>query len=219
LSVSKREADIAITVERPEEGRLFVRRLTDYEMRLYASTDFIDTHGPIDQISDLASLTWIGPVSDFNSIAQADAATEFDCTPSLRIACSSFAGQLAAAINGAGVAMLPRYVADQEKSLAPVLPEIVKTRAYHMVVHADLRDLARVRTVTNYIGQKVAEGRGLFLPPSARSNETIRPPLPAWFVPEAIAAATDQAREGASALGRSPPTALSHAVRLNAVSG
>lgn len=218
LSVSKREADIAIAVERPEEGRLFVRRLTDFEMRLYASRDFIDAHGPIDRLSDLASLTWIGPVTDFNSITLADAATEFDCTPTLRFACSSFAGQLAAAINGAGVAMLPRYVADQEKSLAPVLPEIVKTRAYHMVVHADLRDLARVRTVTNYIGQKVAEERGLFVPPSVRSNETKVPPLPAWFAPEALVAATDQAREGVSALGRLAPTALAHAARQNAVS-
>ena len=69
--------------------------------------------------------------------------------------------------------MLPRYVADQEKSLAPVLPDIVKTmRAYHMVVHADLRDLPRVRTVTNYIGQKVAEARALFVPSPIRSNES-----------------------------------------------
>jgi len=87
-----------------------------------------------------------------------------------------------------------------------------------MVVHADLRDLARVRTVTNYIGQKVAEERGLFVPPSVRSNETKVPPLPAWFAPEALVAATDQAREGVSALGRLAPTALAHAARQNAVS-
>ena len=67
LSVSKREADIAIGVERPAEGRLFVRRLTDFEMRLYATRDYIDAHGPIDRPSDLARQTWIGPVSDFNS--------------------------------------------------------------------------------------------------------------------------------------------------------
>src|SRR5271156_5896687 len=59
LSVSKREADIAIAVERPVEGRLFVRRLTDVEMRLYATRDYIDTHGPIDRPSDLARQTWI----------------------------------------------------------------------------------------------------------------------------------------------------------------
>jgi DNA-binding transcriptional LysR family regulator len=119
LSVTKREADIAIGVVRPAEGRLFVRRLTDFEMRLYATRDYIDAHGPIERASDLARQTWIGPVSDFNSAGLADAATELDCTPTLRFACSSFAGQLAATINGAGVAMLPRYVADREKAWSP----------------------------------------------------------------------------------------------------
>jgi len=209
LSVSKREADIAIAVERPEEGRLFVRRLTDFEMRLYASREFVDAHGPIDRPSDLARLTWIGPVSDFNSFALADAATELDCTPTLRFACSSFAGQLAAAINGAGVAMLPRYAADQEKFLAPILPDVLKTtRAYHTIVHADLRDLPRVRTVTNYIGQRVAEARALFVPSPIGANQSKTPSLPGWLAPEVLTAAASQERDSASALGRLTPAAL-----------
>jgi DNA-binding transcriptional LysR family regulator len=220
LSVSKREADISIGVERPAEGRLFVRRLTDVEMRLYATRDYIDTHGPIDRPSDLARQTWIGAVSDFNATTLVDAQTEPDCTPTPRFACSSFAGQLAAAINGAGVAMLPRYVADQEKALVPVLPEIVKTmRAYHMVVHADLRDLPRVRTVTNYIGQKVVEARGLFAPSPIRSHPSKAPSFPAWLAPEAPSAVAGQTRESASALGRLQPVALVNAVRLSAVGG
>jgi DNA-binding transcriptional LysR family regulator len=220
LSVTKREADIAIGVVRPAEGRLFVRRLTDFEMRLYATRDYIDAHGPVERPSDLARQTWIGPVGDFNSTRLADTATEFDWTPTLRFACSSFAGQLAAAINGAGVAMLPRYVADQEKALVPVLPDIVKTtRAYHMVVHAHLRDLPRVRTVTNYIGQKVTEARALFVPSPIRSNQSKTPSLPAWLAPEALTAVPGQARESASALGRPKPAALFNAIRLSAVSG
>ena len=97
LSVSKREADIAISIERPVEGRLFVRKLTDFEMRLYATRDYIDAHGPIDGVSDLTGQMWIGCVGGFSSAALPNAATEFDCTPTLRLTCSSFAGQLAAA--------------------------------------------------------------------------------------------------------------------------
>jgi DNA-binding transcriptional LysR family regulator len=220
LSVSKREADISIGVERPAEGRLFVRRLTDFEMRLYATRGYIDAHGPIDQPSDLARQTWIGPVSDFNATTLLDAATELDCTPTLRFACSSFVGQLAAAINGAGVVMLPRYVADQERSLAPVLPDIMKTiRAYHMVVHADLRDLPRVRAVTNYIGQKAAEARTLFVPSPIGSNQSNPPSLAGWLAPEVLAAAASQERESASAPGRLTPAALAGAVALSAVNG
>jgi DNA-binding transcriptional LysR family regulator len=220
LSVSKREADISIGVERPAEGRLFVRRLTDFEMRLYATRDYIDAYGPIDRPSDLARQRWIGPVSDFNATTLMDAATELDCMPTLRFACSSFAGQFAAAINGAGVAMLPRYVADQERSLAPVLPDVVKAmRAYHMVVHADLRDLPRVRAVTNYIGQKVAEARALFVPSRLSSNQSKTPSPPAWLAPEALTSVASQGCESASALGRFRPAALVNAVRLSPVSG
>jgi DNA-binding transcriptional LysR family regulator len=220
LSVSKREVDIAIGVERPAEGRLFVRRLTDFEMRLYANRDYIDAHGPIDRSSDLARQTWIGPVSDFNATALMDAATELDCAPKLRFACSSLAGQLAAAMSGAGVALLPRYVADQEKSMAPVLPDIVKAmRAYHMMVHADLRDLPRVRAVTNYIGQRVAEARALFAPSSIRSNPSTAPSLPAWLASETFTLTVGQERENAPALGRLKVAALAGAARLSAVGG
>jgi DNA-binding transcriptional LysR family regulator len=187
LSVSKREADISISPERPAEGRLFVRKLTDVEMRLYAAKDYIDAHEPIDQPSDLVAQTWIGPVSDFNSVALVDAEADLDCTPTQRLACSSLAGQLAAVVSGAGIAMLPRYVADREKALTPVLPDVTKMmKAYHMVVHADLRDLPRVRTVANYIGQKVTEARALFVPSSIRSNPSKA--LPAWLAPEALLA-------------------------------
>src|SRR3984885_1881703 len=181
LSVSKREVDIAIGIERPVEGRLFVRKLTDFEMRLYATRDYVDAHGPIDGAPDLARQTWIGSVSDFNSAALLDAATGLDCTPILRFTCSSFAGQLgAAAAGGAGFPMLPRYVADRETSLTPVLPGVVKAaQAYHMVVHADLRDLPRVRAAANYIAQKVIEARARFVPSLARSRQLNSPSIPA----------------------------------------
>jgi len=205
LSVSKRE----VGIERPVEGRLFVRKLTDFEMRLYATRDYIDAHGPIDGAPDLARQMWIGCVSDFNSAALLDAATGLDCTPPLRFTCSSFAGQLAAAVSGAGVAMLPRYVADQETSLTPVLPDVVKaTQAYHMVVHADLRDLPRVRTAANYIAQKVIEARAPFLPSLARSSQSKAPSLPAWFTREALAPLPGQGRESASVLERGQPAVL-----------
>jgi DNA-binding transcriptional LysR family regulator len=207
LSVSKREVDIAIGLERPVEGRLFVRKLTDFEMRLYATQDYIDAHGPIDGAADLARLMWIGSVSDVNSAALPDAG--LDGTPTPRLTCSSFAGQLSAAVSGAGVAMLPRYVADQETSLMPILPDVAKaTQAYHMVVHADLRDLPRVRTTANYIARKVIEARACFGPSRARASQSKAPSLPAWFTHKGLAPLAGQAGEGASGRERREPVML-----------
>jgi hypothetical protein len=88
-----------------------------------------------------------------------------------------------------------------------------------MVVHADLRDLPRVRTAANYIAQKVTEARALFVPSPIRSNQSKAPSLPTWLAHETLTAAAGQARESASALGRLKPAALADAVRLSAVSG
>ena len=59
FSLSKREADIAVTLEQPTEGRLVSRKLTDYRLRLYASQDYLDRHGPVAELSDLAGKTLV----------------------------------------------------------------------------------------------------------------------------------------------------------------
>ena len=38
FSLAKREADMAVTIEPPQEGRLSVRKLTDYRLSFYAIT-------------------------------------------------------------------------------------------------------------------------------------------------------------------------------------
>jgi DNA-binding transcriptional LysR family regulator len=219
LSVSKREVDIAIGIERPAEGRLFVRRLTDFEMRLYAVRGYVEAHGPIDKPSDLARQAWIGRVSDFGATALLDSAAGLDCAPTPRFTCSSFAGQLTAALSGAGLAMLPCYVADQEKSLERILPDVVKaTQAYHMVVHADLRDLPRVQTAANYIAKKVTTARTLFVPSPNRSNQPKTPSIRAQLVHRGLTPLATQGHESASVLERRQSTVLAETGQLSAVS-
>ena len=219
LSVSKREADIAIGVERPAEGRLFVRRLTDFEMRLYATRDYIDAHGPIDGLSDLTRQIWIGPVSDFNSAAFVDAATELDCTPTLRLTCSSFAGQLAAALSGAGVAILPRYVGDQERSLDARSPG-------HCEGDASLSHGGACRSPGS---AKSSDSGALHRAKGGRGTRALRsfpnplgpsktPSLPTWLTPEALTPLAGEGRESASALEKATACRARRRGTMSAVS-
>src|SRR3954454_1231589 len=64
FSLSKREADIAVTLEQPTEGRLVSRKLTDYRLRLYASRDYLDRHGPVTELADLSGKTLVTYVAD-----------------------------------------------------------------------------------------------------------------------------------------------------------
>jgi DNA-binding transcriptional LysR family regulator len=171
MSVSKREVDISIAHGRPTEGRLFARKLVDYELRIYAVRSYFETHSPIETPSDLSRQTWIDYGSEFIPAAQLGPIPRGDWGVTPQITCSSLVGQLTATLSGAGISMLPRYIADREPSLIPILDEIIKTtRPYHMIVHEDLRDLPTIRIASDFIARRVAEARSLFMPSVARSE-------------------------------------------------
>ena len=44
FSLSRREADLAIGLAQPEEGRLHAHKLTEYELGLYASDSYLNAH-------------------------------------------------------------------------------------------------------------------------------------------------------------------------------
>ena len=55
MSLSKREADIAISFSRPESGRLIAWKLCDYRLRLYGSREYLSRHAPINSVDDLSA--------------------------------------------------------------------------------------------------------------------------------------------------------------------
>jgi DNA-binding transcriptional LysR family regulator len=62
--------------------------------------------------------------------------------------------QLAAALAGAGVALLPCYLADSEPGLLRLCePEAVPTREAWLVVHQDLQRVPRVRAVLDFVAE------------------------------------------------------------------
>ena len=164
FSLSKREADIAVGLTRPEQGRLFSRKLTDYRLGLYASHDYFDTHEPVDKVPDLKRHRIIGYIEDLvfsselaNMFAQAG-------VPPPKLRSSNLIAQMKAAVSGAGICMLPAFIARNHAQLRPVLPDDVSARrSFWLTVHADLRDLARVRTTSDFIESAVRMARDQFL--------------------------------------------------------
>ncbi len=165
FNMTKREADIAISLSRPKQGRLHARKLTDYRLRLYASRDYLKTHGPIDNRAALLRHTFISYVDELLY------APELDYTPQVakdlrpRLKSSSLVGQFMAVRAGGGIAVLPCFMAHADPDLACILPdEVVLTRTFWLITHADTRALARVRVAADFIAREAQEARGLFLP-------------------------------------------------------
>lgn len=163
FSLSRREADIAVTLERPREGRLVARKLTDYRLGLYAAQRYLDRHGTPENLSDLAAHHLVGYVEDLLFSASLDYTSDFLPNWRSSLAVSSAMGQTEAVRAGAGIGILHGFMASADPSLIPVLPAHSLTRAYWTVVHEDLRTLRRVALVAEFLAEIVARDRTIFL--------------------------------------------------------
>jgi DNA-binding transcriptional LysR family regulator len=69
---------------------------------------------------------------------------------------SNLVAQLRATLAGAGLCVLPAFLAGEEKGLVRVLPEQVSlTRCLWLIVHQDLAELARVKAAVRFIRDAV----------------------------------------------------------------
>lgn len=165
FSLSKREADIAISLSCPQEGRLFARKLTDYRLRLYGTRAYLDGRPPVAGRADLRGHSFIGYIDDLIFAPELDyVETIGEIAP--RIKSSSLVAQLKATLSGAGLCLLPCFIAAGEPALVPVLPdEVTITRSFWLIVHEDLRSLARISMTADFIAEAVRREQALFLPP------------------------------------------------------
>lgn len=162
FSLSRREADIAVTLERPREGRLVARKLTDYRLGLYAAQSYLDTHGTPATLDDLAAHQLVGYVEDLLFTTSLDYTAEFLKGWRSSLAVSSAMGQTEAVRAGAGIGILHGFMARGDTGLVPVLPAHTLTRSYWTVVHEDLRSIRRVALVAEFLAEIVARDRSMF---------------------------------------------------------
>jgi DNA-binding transcriptional LysR family regulator len=163
LSLSKREADIAVTLSAPREGRLVARKLTDYGLSLYASPAYLDARPPIRTRADMAGQRFVGYIGDLLYTPELDYMSAPDVDIRVGLQSSNLIAQLQATLAGAGLCVLPDFIAVREPGLRRVLPDLVHLdRSLWLVVHADLRSLARIKAVTAMITGAVKADRRLF---------------------------------------------------------
>ncbi|AWN45199.1 LysR family transcriptional regulator [Methylobacterium terrae] len=165
FSLSKREADIAIGLSLPPEGRIVGRKLTDYALRLYAAPAYLAQHPPIRTKADLEGHRFVGYIDELLYSPELDYLQQVAPGVSARLRSANLNAQLQATVAGLGLAVLPCFMAAGRSDLTCVLPdEITLTRGFWLMMHADSRDLARIRAVAEHIYAVVEAERALFGP-------------------------------------------------------
>ncbi|MBY5390778.1 LysR family transcriptional regulator [Rhizobium leguminosarum] len=163
FSLSQREADIAITLERPDQGRLVSSKLTDYTLGLYASRDYLASQGTPGDIDALKAHPRIGYVEDLIFTASLNFSGAVMRSWDAGFEISTAIGQTEAVRTGAGIGILHDYIARQYPELQRILPEVSIRRAYWTTYHESARDLLRVRSVADFVQELVSAERHIFL--------------------------------------------------------
>lgn len=170
FSLSQREADLAVLVGRPDQGRLIGRKLTDYSLSLYAARSYLDTWGVPQAPSDLAEHRLIGYVEDLIYTSSLNYCAEFWRNWKSHLEIASATGQLEAVRSGAGIGILHDYLAGDHAELRPILPHLQIRRTYWIVYHESLRDNARVRACADFLADTVKSAPVGFLRPLPGSD-------------------------------------------------
>lgn len=145
FNLSKREADLAITVSPPETGRLSVQKLADYHLHLAASEEYLNSHAPISSRHDLKDHRLIGYIPDMIFDKELDYVNEVDEAAPAVMASNSFPVQLNWARAGAGICIVHDFALPSAPELKRILmDEISLKRSFYLIRHADDRKVERL---------------------------------------------------------------------------
>lgn len=162
FSLSRREADIAITTERPAEGRLVAQKLVDYSLGLYVSRAYAETNGLPATQAELKAHRLVGYVPDLVFSPSLAYAQEFSPDWDAAFSISSALGQVEAVRSGAGIGILHAFIARSLPDLLPVGAAKPIRRAYWLVYHESVRPLRRIQAAAGFITRAVEREKQLF---------------------------------------------------------
>lgn len=162
LSLSRREADIALRVTRPREGDLYGRKLADIAWAVYGARSLIAQGATVDpEHLDLSRWPLIAWDETAHGIQSADWLASKVPDSAIAFRTNSVLNQFIAAKSGIGLAVLPCYLGDPEPDLQRMTPAPIPelTGELWIVTHADLRRTARVRAFFDLVGEGLAAQR------------------------------------------------------------
>lgn len=156
FNLSKREADMALTVSPPQAGRLTVQRVTDYSLHLAASEDYLSSHAPITDIADLKDHRMIGYISDLIFDKELDYMDQAGRDLHIELTSNSFSVQLNWARLGAGVCIVHDFAIPTFPNIRKILTEKVSIqRSFYLIRHRDDQRVERLNRFAELLSKKL----------------------------------------------------------------
>ncbi|MEO9337782.1 LysR family transcriptional regulator [Mesorhizobium sp. SB112] len=164
VSLSRREADMSISLNPPKTGAYTYEKITPYRLFIYGARSYLARHASIRNRKDLSNHPFIGYIEDMVFTPGLDYMSEI--LPGLRPAyqSSSIHAQLSATLSGYGLCVLPYFIASPHPELVPLLAkEMHLTRDYWLSCHNDVANTPRVRVLSEFIKSETHKNSAEFL--------------------------------------------------------
>lgn len=157
--LTRRDADIAIRHVRPEQPDLVAKRIADIEISLFASADYLETLGPIDQLADFSKANFIGYGHPERLVPQINAMGIPVSKTNFGITTSNGSTMYELVREGAGIAFLPTVVAEGRLGLRRIFQDApVFNMETWLVTHREIQTSRRIRLTFDHLAQEVAQG-------------------------------------------------------------
>ncbi|WP_455231079.1 LysR substrate-binding domain-containing protein [Geopseudomonas aromaticivorans] len=164
VRLARHEADIVITLERPERGPYIITKLTDYTLRLYAAPEYLERHPPIRSREDLREHTFVSYIEDLLYSKELHYLDEIGRPKQISLRSTSILAQQNAAIAGAGIAILPSFSARKVEGLVEVLADQVEfVRTFWMLMPVEGKDLARMRVTWDFLREMAQSNQDVMM--------------------------------------------------------
>ncbi|MQY43913.1 LysR family transcriptional regulator [Epibacterium sp. SM1969] len=150
----RRDVDIAISLERPETGRLVMRKLIDYDLRLYASPALIDRLGLPDSRDALSHYPFVGYIDELLYTSELDFNHLLLAEPKVVYKATTVKAQMDAVLQGAGLGVLPCFMARGQDLVAVLPDDIGFSRTYWLLFPEDYKQISRIRRVSDFIYER-----------------------------------------------------------------
>ena len=150
VSLAARDADLAVRMSRPEGASLIIRKLPMLHLGFFASCDYIGERDP--HQLDLAHEKLLIYDDSYGRLPELDWLQSLGLHMSVAMRTGSTRGLMTAALSGAGIALLPKAIAQREDSLVEIeTASNPPPRTPWLIVHRDLRSQPSIRMVHQWV--------------------------------------------------------------------
>ena len=164
IKLSHREADIVISIDRPKSGPYIITRLTDYCLKIYGSKGYLESTQAIKKLEDLKNHQFVNYIDDLIYSPELYCLERLPLQLNANFRSSSILAQQVAVSAGAGLAILPKFLADNKPELKQVLQDEVRfIHTFWMLTLVDLQHEPRIKLVWDFLRTQADKYQNLLM--------------------------------------------------------